>query len=81
LGAVAFLITAYRVLILHRLEATPVVFLMVIFVVGGLQLILMGLLAEILVRQRVGRGEGHIYTITETRNFPAGDGGAPEGET
>ncbi len=80
MGTVAFFITAYRVLILHRLEATPMVFLMVIFALGGLQLILMGLLAEILVRQRVGRGEGHIYTITETRNFPAGDGGAPEGE-
>ena len=74
LGAVAFLISAYRVLILHRLEATPVVFLMVIFVVGGLQLILMGLLAEVVVRQRVGDGQGHIYTIDEMLNFPPEEG-------
>jgi hypothetical protein len=47
------------------------IFLMVIFVLGGLQLILMGLLAEVLVRQRLGDGQGYIYTIAETLNFPS----------
>lgn len=80
MGALAFFITAYRVLILHRLEATPMVFLMVIFVLGGLQLILMGLLAEVLVRQRIGDGQGHIYAVDQKLNFPSGDAPASEVE-
>lgn len=81
MGALAFLITAYRVLILHRLEATPMVFLMVIFVLGGLQLILMGLLAEVLVRQRIGDGQGHIYAVDEKLNFPPPDASGSEVES
>jgi glycosyltransferase involved in cell wall biosynthesis len=80
LSAAAFFITAYRVLVLHRLEATPMVFLMVIFALGGLQLILMGLLAEVVVRQRIGDGRGYIYTIAEMLNFPPDDEAAARGE-
>jgi hypothetical protein len=70
LGGICFSIQAYRVLILERYQATPLIFLMVIFTLAGLQLILMGLLSEIQIRQRTGRGEGFIYITKETINFP-----------
>ena len=50
LAAAAFAVTAYRVLVLGRLEATPLIFLMVIFFLVGVLAILIGFLAEIVIR-------------------------------
>lgn len=49
-GGISFGIVAYRVLILHRTEATPMIFLMVVFIIAGIQFIMMGLLAELAIR-------------------------------
>jgi glycosyltransferase involved in cell wall biosynthesis len=73
-GGICFFIVAYRALILERLQATPLVFLMVIFILAGLQLILMGLLSEIQIRQRTGTGENYIYTTEKMINFNEGKG-------
>jgi glycosyltransferase involved in cell wall biosynthesis len=70
LGGACFLIHAYRVLVLENLHATPLIFLTVIFTIAGLQLILMGLLAEIQIRHRGGMGEGFIYVTEEMIHFP-----------
>jgi glycosyltransferase involved in cell wall biosynthesis len=72
MGGGAFVISAYRVLALERYQTTPMIFMMVIFTLAGLQLILMGLLAEIQIRQRTGSGEGHIYITVEIINYPEG---------
>lgn len=50
LGGLAFLIVAYRVLVLRRLEATPLIFLAVILFITGMLSIFVGLLAEIIIR-------------------------------
>ncbi len=68
LSLVFFLIQAYRVLILGRLEATPIIFLMVIAAVAGVQFILMGLLAEMFLRTG-GAQEKRAYFVQETINF------------
>jgi glycosyltransferase involved in cell wall biosynthesis len=70
LGGVCFSIQAYRVLVLEQYQATPLIFLMVVFTLAGLQLILMGLLSEIQIRQRRGLGEGFIYVTEELIHFP-----------
>ena len=80
-GAIFFVIVAYRVLILEKYQATPLVFLMVIFTLAGLQLILMGLLSEIQIRQRTGPGEGSIYATKEMTNFPEGNMQNSQGKT
>ena len=49
-AATAFAITAYRALVLGRVEATPLIFLMVIFFLVGVLAILIGFLAEIVIR-------------------------------
>jgi hypothetical protein len=41
---------AYRVLILHHLEATPMVFLMVLFAMTGVFALFFGFLAETVLR-------------------------------
>jgi glycosyltransferase involved in cell wall biosynthesis len=49
-AAIAFVITAYRALVLGRVQATPLIFLMVIFFLVGVLAILIGFLAEIVIR-------------------------------
>ncbi len=49
-GTISFSVVAYRVLILKNPEATPMIFLTVVFVLAGLQFIMMGLLAELAIR-------------------------------
>jgi glycosyltransferase involved in cell wall biosynthesis len=73
LGGLCFFIHAYRVLVLERYQATPLIFLTVIFTLAGLQFVLMGLLSEIQIRQRRGLGEGFIYMTKEVVNFPQGN--------
>ncbi len=70
LGGVCFAIQAYRVLILEQYQATPLIFLMVVFTLAGLQLILMGLLSEIQIRQRRGLGEGFVYVTEKLIHSP-----------
>jgi glycosyltransferase involved in cell wall biosynthesis len=49
-AAAAFAVTAYRAFVLGRVEATPLIFLMVIFFLVGVLAILIGFLAEIVIR-------------------------------
>jgi glycosyltransferase involved in cell wall biosynthesis len=49
-ASVAFAVTAYRAFVLGRVEATPLIFLMVIFFLVGVLAILIGFLAEIVIR-------------------------------
>jgi glycosyltransferase involved in cell wall biosynthesis len=65
-GALAFAVVAYRALVLRQLAATPLVFLMVVFVLTGALSLFIGLLAEMVLRgfQEVGRKPG--YHIRET---------------
>jgi glycosyltransferase involved in cell wall biosynthesis len=49
-ASAAFAVTAYRALVLGRVEATPLIFLMVIFFLVGVLAILIGFLAEIVIR-------------------------------
>jgi glycosyltransferase involved in cell wall biosynthesis len=50
LGLGALGVVAYRLFMLRRLEATPLVFLMVVFFLTGVLSILIGFLAEIVIR-------------------------------
>jgi glycosyltransferase involved in cell wall biosynthesis len=50
LGILAFAVVAYRVLVLRHLEATPLVFLMVLFAITGILSLFIGFLADIIIR-------------------------------
>src|SRR5438445_763505 len=50
LGFLSLGVVAYRVFVLRRLEATPLVFLMVIFFLTGVFSLFIGFLAEIVIR-------------------------------
>ena len=50
LGLISFAVVAYRVLVLHHYEATPLVFFMTMFILTGILSIFMGFLAEIVIR-------------------------------
>ena len=66
LGLVTFLVVAWRVLVLHHVEATPMVFFMVVFFMTGVFSLFMGLLAEMVIR---GFHAGHdrpTYYVRET---------------
>lgn len=65
IGSAAFVLVAYRVLILGHLEATPVVFLMLLMYITALIALMSGLLAEIIVRVVHQVGGRMPYTIAE----------------
>ena len=69
LSIVAFAIVAYRVLILRQFEATPLVFIWVLFTLSSLLFFLMGLLAEMLARIYFDADGKKPYQIRETVNF------------
>ena len=69
LGFLAMLIVLYRVFILKSTTATPMVFMMVVFFISGVQLILMGLLAEILIRTHFESQGKPIYFVKEKVNI------------
>jgi len=75
LGAAAFGVVAYRVLVMHRYEATPMVFAMTLLFITGLLSVMVGLLAEINIRvlHQVGGQRG--YKVVERIGFQD-DGGA-----
>lgn len=69
LGFISLAIVSYRVLILKHLEATPLVFMMVILFTAGIQLILMGLLAEMVIRTHFESQNKTTYFIKEKINI------------
>lgn len=73
LGLVAFSIVAYRALVLGRAYASPMVFLMVVFLITSTQFIMMGLLAEIIVRIYHESQLKTIYRVRKTINLPSKD--------
>lgn len=74
-GVAAFLLTAYRVLILGRTEATPMVFLMLLMFITSLICLMSGLLAEINIRVLHQVGSKRSYRIIEeVGNDPEGRG-------
>jgi glycosyltransferase involved in cell wall biosynthesis len=68
-GFISLVVVAYRVVVLKRLEATPLVFIMTILFLAGIQLILMGLLAEMLIRTHFESQGKKIYFIKEKINI------------
>lgn len=68
-GLVSLAIVSYRIFVLKRMEATPLVFMMVIFFTVGVQFILMGLLAEVLVRTHFESQDKPVYLIREKINI------------
>jgi glycosyltransferase involved in cell wall biosynthesis len=66
LGILAFGIVAYRVLVLHRVEATPMVFLMVLFIMTGVLSLFIGFLAEIVIRGFHETQRKPAYYVRET---------------
>ena len=66
LGFLSFNIVAYRVFVLRRLEATPLVFLMVIFFLTGVFSLFIGFLAEIVIRGFYDTQRKPAYYIRET---------------
>jgi len=69
LGLISFSIVAYRVLVLELKDATPMVFLMVVFLIAGLQFIMMGLLAELAVRIYHEAQLKTIYRVRDLKNL------------
>jgi len=66
---IVFLVIAYRVLIMRSLGATPLIFIMVILVISGIQMILTGLLAEINIRTFFDIKDKPIYNVKDKINF------------
>ena len=71
LGAVTFLVVAYRAIIVHNISATPLVFIMVILFISGIQMILTGLLAEINIRTFFETKNKETYKVKEKINISA----------
>ena len=66
LGLLSLAVVAYRVFVLRRLEATPVVFLMVIFFLTGVFSLFIGFLAEIVIRGFYDTQRKPTYYVRET---------------
>jgi glycosyltransferase involved in cell wall biosynthesis len=65
LGTTAFVLVAYRVLVLGRLEATPMIFIMTLLYVTALLTLMSGLLAEINIRVLHQVGGQRAYKIID----------------
>jgi len=66
LGFMSLSVVTYRVLVLHRLEATPLLFLMVVFFLAGILSIFIGFLAEIVIRGFYETQRRPTYYVRET---------------
>ena len=66
LGSLSLAVVAYRVFVLRRLEATPMVFLMVIFFLTGVFSLFIGFLAEIVIRGFYDTQRKPTYYVRET---------------
>lgn len=69
LGAAALAVVAYRTLVLRHLEATPLVFLMVVLFLTGVLSIFIGFLAEITIRGFYDSQRRPTYHIRDTIGF------------
>jgi glycosyltransferase involved in cell wall biosynthesis len=65
-GFLSFLVVAYRALVLHHLEATPLVFFMVVFILTGIISMFLGFLAEIVIRGFYETQRKRTYFVRET---------------
>jgi glycosyltransferase involved in cell wall biosynthesis len=66
LGFLALDVVAYRVFVLRHLEATPLVFLMVLFFITGVLSLFIGFLAEIVIRGLYDAQRKPTYYVRET---------------
>ena len=66
LGLLALDVVAYRVFLLRRFEATPLVFLMVLFFITGIFSLFIGFLAEIVIRGFHDTQRKPTYYVRET---------------
>ncbi|MBI2160885.1 MAG: glycosyltransferase family 2 protein [Candidatus Rokubacteria bacterium] len=66
LGFLSLDVVAYRVFVLRRLEATPLVFLMVLFFITGALSLFIGFLAEIVIRGFYDTQRKPTYYVRET---------------
>lgn len=66
LGAAAFSVVAYRVIVLGRPESTPMIFIVLMTYMTGLICLVAGLLAELSIRVLHEAGHRRIYRIAET---------------
>jgi glycosyltransferase involved in cell wall biosynthesis len=69
LGTIAFVIVGYRVLIEHRYETTPMVFIWILSYISALIALMSGLLAEINIRVLYQVGVRKPYEIGESIGF------------
>ena len=69
LGTIAFAIVTYRVLIEHRYETTPMVFIWILSYISALIALMSGLLAEINIRVLYQVGVRKPYEIGESIGF------------
>jgi len=66
LAFLAFAVVGYRVLVLRHLEATPLVFLMVLFSITGILSLFIGFLADIIIRGFYDTQRKPTYYVRET---------------
>ncbi len=66
LGFLSLDVVAYRVFVLRRFEATPLVFLMVLFFITGVLSLFIGFLAEIVIRGFYDTQRKPTYYVRET---------------
>ncbi len=71
LGFLSLDVVAYRVFVLRRLEATPLVFLMVLFFITGVLSLFIGFLAEIVIRGFYDTQRKPTYYVRETVGLDA----------
>lgn len=65
-GFLSLAVVAYRLFVLHRLEATPLVFFMVVFFLTGVLSLFIGFLAEIVIRGFFETQRKPTYWVRET---------------
>jgi len=65
-GLLSLMVVAYRVFVLRRLEATPLVFFMVVFFLTGVFSLFIGFLAEIVIRGFYDVQRRPTYYVRET---------------
>jgi glycosyltransferase involved in cell wall biosynthesis len=68
LGAVVGIVVIVRAALFQGIWISPLLFISLMFFVVGIQLILMGLLAEIIIRIYYQSQKTHTYLIKETKN-------------
>ncbi len=71
LGFLSLDVVAYRVFVLRRLEATPLVFLMVLFFITGVLSLFIGFLAEIVIRGFYDTQRKPTFYVRETVGLDA----------